>query len=339
MTVSHGPLVEGRILPELPFVESTEHGQALNFDIVLTSHDERAVELTRLEVTFVGTGGDVLTRRLDRNGIVPAIEAVPRRQVLPHQSRLIFNPVEYAPVEPPVVAVRVAARLAAGDSSASIELETPVRRCEPAAFLLPLAGRVWVWDGHDHLSHHRRWDYTQPWVRDQGYESNAMRYAYDLVPVDDDGRHHQGDGARNEDYFGFGLPVRAPAAGRIVEVSDHRPDDGSWEAARSAGDPNSLLGNRVIIAHADQTFSHLAHIRQGSATVAVGQQVDAGDPVATVGNSGSSIFPHLHYQRADAATMQGEGVPSTFTNIILDRGIRGSPVNGHIDSGDVLHAR
>ena len=166
-----------------------------------------------------------------------------------------------------------------------------------------------------------------------------MRYAYDLVTVDDHGRHHCGDGVDNEDHFGFGLPVRAPAAGRIVEVSDHRPDDGSWDIAESAQDHNSLLGNRVIIAHADQTFSHLAHIRKGSATVAVGGQVDAGDQLAAVGNSGSSLFPHLHYRRVDAQTMHGEGVPSSFIEITLERGIHVTPVNGHIDSGDILHAR
>jgi len=336
---SGGLSVEGRILPEVPFVEPTEQGQALNFDIVLTNRGESAVELTQLEVTFVGDGGDALTRRLAGNGVVPAIEAVPRRWIQPRQTRLVFNPVEYAPAEPLVVAVRVAATLSADDSSAAVELGVSVRRCESAALLLPLAGRVWVWDGHDHLSQHRRFDYTQPWVRDQGFASNAMRYAYDLVPVDDHGRHHAGDGVRNEDYFGFGLPVRAPAAGRIVEVSDHRPDDGSWKEGESVEDPNSLMGNRVIIAHPDQTFSHLAHIRQGSATVDVGALVDPGDELAEVGNSGSSSFPHLHYQRVDAPTMLGEGVPSTFSSIVLDRGVDLAPVNGHINSGDILHAQ
>jgi hypothetical protein len=339
VTVSDGLCVEGRIFPELPFVEVTEQGQALNFDAMLTNRGERTVELTRLEVTFVGDRGDILTRRLDNNGDIPSIEVVPRRQIPPHQSQQVFNPVECAPVEAAVVTVRVATTLSGRDSSTFIELAAPVRRWESSGMLLPMAGRVWVWDGHDQLSHHRRWDYTQPWAREQGIESNPMRYAYDLVAVDDRGRHHDGDGVYNEDYFGFGLPVRAPAAGRIVEVSDHRPDDGSWDAAASVGDPNSPLGNRVIIAHADQTFSHLAHIRQGSATVALGEQVEAGDELAAVGNSGSSLFPHLHYQRVDAATMRGEGVPSTFIDIILDGGIRVAAVNGHIDSGDILQAR
>ena len=40
----------------------------------------------------------------------------------------------------------------------------------------------------------------------------------------------------------------------------------------------------------------LAHLKQGSARVAVGQRVKRGQPIAQVGNSGSSSEPHLHVQ-------------------------------------------
>ena len=340
VVVGHSDLaVVGQILPDPPFVEVTERGQVLNFDIVLTNRGNRPVELERLEITFVGAKGVALARRLDLNGTVPALDSVPSRRIAPGQRRLLFNPVECAPPKPPVVAVRVAATLTDGDVATFLSLGAAVRQGGPELFMLPLRGRVWVWDGHDYLSHHRRWDYTQSWVRDQGYDSNAMRYAYDLVLLDSEGRHRLGDGDRNEDYVGYGARVRAPAAGRIIEVADHRPDDGSWDAAESRADWNALLGNRIVIDHGDQTFSHLAHIRRRSATVTVGQHVGAGDVVATVGNSGSSMFPHLHYQRVDAATMHGEGVPTAFTDLTLDRGTPLLPTNGHIDSGDVVYTR
>ena len=84
---SRGTVRRGTDLARAAHVEVTEHGQALNFDIVLTNRGEQAVELTRLEVTFVGADGDALTRRLDGNGTVPAIEAVPERQIKPRRSR------------------------------------------------------------------------------------------------------------------------------------------------------------------------------------------------------------------------------------------------------------
>ncbi len=338
MTALRGLPVRGRILPQPPFVVATEHGQALNFDLELTNTCDRVVELTQLEITFMAAAGHVCSRRVGLGGSIPGIETVPRRTIKAEETRLFFNPVEYAPCEPPIVAVGVAATLATGAASTVVSLESGVRPEGTESFVLPVAGRIWVWDGHDYLSPHRRCDYTDPRVREQGITSNPMRYAYDLVVVDQQGRHHLGDGSRNEDYLGFGSTVRAPAAGTIVEVVDHRPDDGVRDMTESLYDPNFLLGNRIVIDHRDGTYSHLAHIRQGSAVVETGWQVEAGDPLAAIGNSGSSRFPHLHYQRVDAPTLHGEGVPSRFTGVVLDRGTRQPPVNGHLRSGDILNA-
>lgn len=338
MTASPRLQVQGRIRPELPFVVVTEHGQTVNFDVELTNTRDRPVELTQLEITFVAATGNILCRRVDLSGSIPGIETVPRRTIMPNETRLFFNPVEYAPSKPPIVVIEVAATFTTDAARTVVSLRSSVRPEGPELFVLPVAGRIWVWDGHDYLSAHRRWDYTDPEAREQGITSNPMRYAYDLVALDQHGRHHAGDGSRNEDYLGFGSSVRAPAAGTIVGVVDHRPDDRSQEHGESRYDPNFLLGNRVIIDHRDGTFSHLAHIRQHSAVVGTGRQVEAGDPLAAIGNSGSSRFPHLHYQRVDAPTMHGEGVPSRFSGVVLDRGTRHPPVNGHLGSGDILDA-
>jgi hypothetical protein len=72
-------------------------------------------------------------------------------------------------------------------------------------------GRVLVWDGHDLLSHHRRFDYQHPaLVKQMGIGANAMRYSYDFVPVDAEGRMAVGDDGAQRELSGFGLPVRAP---------------------------------------------------------------------------------------------------------------------------------
>jgi hypothetical protein len=52
----------------------------------------------------------------------------------------------------------------------------PVVYQHEVALRLPLAGRVLVWDGHDFLSHHRRWDYLFPPIRELGFDSNAASY-------------------------------------------------------------------------------------------------------------------------------------------------------------------
>jgi hypothetical protein len=331
--------VEGRILPERPWVEQTRYGQALNFDLALTNRTDHAVEVSELEVTFVGADGrDLLTRRLDGNGSAPSILTLPDRTLEPGEEQLLFNPFEYAPPGRPIGSVRVKAVMSAeGQADETVEASATVRDEVAEPGLSPVTGRVLVWDGHDALSHHRRWDYLLPPLKAFGFASNAMRYSYDLVPVDYEGRMHSGDGARNEDWVGFGHPVRSPAGGLVVQVRDDRPDDRSFDPSELTEDINLVFGNVVVIDHRDGAFSMLGHLKQGSATVRVGDWVEAGQEVAAIGASGSSLFPHLHYQRVDAADMRGEGVPSTFRDLRLADG--STPVNGHVDSGETFDAR
>jgi hypothetical protein len=47
--------------------------------------------------------------------------------------------------------------------------------------ILPLRGRLLVWDGHDMASHHRRTDYSIGHV----FDAHFQRYGYDPVLVDE----------------------------------------------------------------------------------------------------------------------------------------------------------
>lgn len=53
-------------------------------------------------------------------------------------------------------------------------------------------------------------------------------------------------------------------------------------------------GNKVEIRHWDGTISYYAHM--STINVGLGQQVDAGEKVGEVGNTGRSTGPHLHLQ-------------------------------------------
>ena len=69
--------------------------------------------------------------------------------------------------------------------------------------------------------------------------------------------------------------------------------------------------------HGNGEFSRLGHLKSGSVKVKTGQRVKAGDQIGEMGSSGSSLFPHLHYELATGPDMKAEGLPSTFRN--LDR--------------------
>jgi murein DD-endopeptidase MepM/ murein hydrolase activator NlpD len=129
---------------------------------------------------------------------------------------------------------------------------------------------------------------------------------------------HGGDGTRNEDYYCFGRPILAPAAGRVVEVVTDVEDNVPGKM-----NPVQITGNRVVIDHGNGEFSVLAHLRQGSVRVAKGASVTRGQQLGDCGNSGNSSEPHLHYQlQATAEFGSAPGLPAQFVDYVAN----GKPV-------------
>jgi len=152
-----------------------------------------------------------------------------------------------------------------------------------------------------------------------------QRFAYDFL-VMRDGRTFDGDGKRNESYFCFGRPVRAPGAGRVVASVDSVADNVPGEMNRAVPP-----GNHVVIDHGNGEFSLLAHFRRGTVRVQEGQDVKQGDHIGDCGNSGNSSEPHLHYHlQTGAAFRAGVGLPASFNEYIAGTRAaqRGRPVRG-----------
>jgi len=167
-----------------------------------------------------------------------------------------------------------------------------------------------------------------------------MRYSYDFVLVDAANAMSKPDARNNEDWLVFGAQVRAAEAGTVVSVVSKHPDDRSFDPRESLKDINALLGNYVVIDHGDGVFSAYAHLKQGSATVRAGDKVRRGHHIANVGNSGSSNFPHLHFQLMNAPDMHGEGVPALFRDFArVQGGKRLKVTRGAVDTGEVIEVR
>lgn len=79
---------------------------------------------------------------------------------------------------------------------------------------------------------------------------------------------------------------------------DFRGRTGEPTFAIGAGTVESVSGSSVTVRHADGTTSTYRHIQPG---VRVGQQVGAGQTIATIGpREAGSTAPHLHLERRDA---------------------------------------
>lgn len=89
-------------------------------------------------------------------------------------------------------------------------------------------------------------------------------------------------------YTTFGTSVLAPCDGTIAKAVD-----GIEDMQVPVMDRDNMAGNYVAV-DCGRFFVLMAHLRQGSISVQIGDQVEAGDPLAEMGNSGNSSEPHLH---------------------------------------------
>lgn len=85
--------------------------------------------------------------------------------------------------------------------------------------------------------------------------------------------------------FHTGLDFAAPEGTPIFAAADGVVVTAGWGGA---------FGNYTVIEHADGTTTHYAH--QASQAVHVGDQVTAGQQIGTVGSTGNSTGPHLHFE-------------------------------------------
>jgi hypothetical protein len=210
---------------------------------------------------------------------------------------------------------------------------------------LPVAGRMLVYDGFDFLSHHRRGEYQDSWSRQMGISDNFQRFGIDLVVIDAEGRFFRGDGSRTDQWLGWGVPVRAAAAGTVAAFHDGQPDNvvigtvDRWTDRPSRANPMSSYGNYVLIQHQSGEFTLVGHLRNGSVRVKKGQRVVAGQQIGEIGNSGASGGVHVHFERRTGWGLAGvETLPAYFHDLTLigNPNLREAIA---IDSGDVVLTR
>lgn len=158
-----------------------------------------------------------------------------------------------------------------------------------------------------------------------------QRFALDLL-IAKRGRTRRGAGRKSDDYFAFGAPVLAPAAGSVVRAVDGVPDN-----PPGAADPRAGLGNHVVLDLGDGEFAFLAHLQAGSLAVSAGARVAPGQVLGRCGNSGSSSEPHLHFHLQDSPEeLRGVGLPAQFVDYLA----AGQPVpRGEPRKGQTIRAR
>ncbi|MFS8137076.1 MAG: M23 family metallopeptidase [Thermomonas sp.] len=339
--------VELSTIPTRPLIEVSAAQQLLNFDVVLQNNTKEQLEVSLFELTVLGPKGEFISqKRLDTNGM--GILTLANRLVDPGGKIVLFNPVYAWDKDIRLDRIRVDVALDSGDVSqkyhATLDLQ-PLHYENASKLILPVTGRAFVHDGHDYYSHHRRLDITGGMTTAIGVNTNMTRYAYDFVIVDEAGKMYRGDGEKNEDWYGFGSPVVAPAGGVVVAMSDGQQDNTKSKknlkmSVEAFMKNNNLpFGNYVIIDHQNGEYSFFAHFKNGSVLVKKGDSVKPGQKIGEMGFSGDAFLVHLHYQ-LQSNDHWGEGLPSYFNDYERYVGGQFLPVKrGQIDSGDVVQSQ
>lgn len=124
--------------------------------------------------------------------------------------------------------------------------------------------------------------------RNNHWRNVEQRHAYDLI-VRRGGRarSNRGPDTNNATHYAHGRPVIAPAPGIVVFARDGVPEN-------EPGVRGEKGGNGLVIDHGFGEYTALWHFIPGTLTVQVGDQVEWGQRLGQVGNSGRSTLPHIH---------------------------------------------
>lgn len=165
--------------------------------------------------------------------------------------------------------------------------------------------------GTDYLGQRYAYDFVRWAPRvDLPYESGLLKHLFGAQPARaflawDEPVHSVFDGVVTEAGDGWPDRLRVNLPVALVKATVFPP-------AATEDDLRPLAGNYAIV-EGDAAVAFYAHLRDGSVAVEAGQEVQTGEVLGRVGNSGNSTMPHLHFHLMDRpAIREAQGVLCRF---------------------------
>jgi murein DD-endopeptidase MepM/ murein hydrolase activator NlpD len=161
----------------------------------------------------------------------------------------------------------------------------------------------------------------------------AERFAIDYVKLGADGKLFAGDQAKVESYPYFGADIHAVADGPVVAAVDGMPEQvpGKSPTGLALGE---YAGNHIVQDLGDGNYALYAHIKTGAVKVKPGDQLKAGQVIGSVGNTGNSDAPHLHFHvMSTPDPLRSDGLPFVLRSFALDSRIANADALGPLLDG------
>ena len=340
------PIVTIRSAPERPIVEVRDGNQFLNFDMVVRNASRFALRISQIELSVYDSAHQLVLRKsINTDAFAPSIAVIGKQILAPGETLDVFNP--FPEFESPVPLTNLQYSFCLLRESTEQQRErnrhrlpddcdfrqqfaVSPRTCESkTALILPLHGKIFVWEGHDIYAHHQRVPLSDAKVQSLGITANSNNFSSDFIYVDGQAREYHDDPRILENWYGYVKPIYAPGAGVVLATANDIPENWFEDAkATKIGHPKlppgkdpKDIGNFVLLDHQNGEYSLLVHMKAGSVTVRPGDRVRQGQVVGRIGFAGDSIFPHLHYSLMDGPEVfKAWGLPAYFSQFrdILD---------------------
>ena len=181
---------------------------------------------------------------------------------------------------------------------------TTVNARPPPILGSPLRGGPWVAVYDPAMNRgHRRMLFAV-----SGHADIPARFAVDWFKVDQNGKLAHGDEAVTANWYGYGADVLAVANATVIAVRGNMSESASVSMHHNA--LQNASGNFVVLDLGSGRYAFYEHLKPGSLRVRAGDRVTIGQVIASLGYTGDSTGPHLHFHVADGpSALAAEGMP------------------------------
>ena len=359
------PAVVIRSAPERPIVEVRGSNEFLNFEMLVRNASGSTLRISQIELSVYDSAHDLVLRKsINTDAFAPSIAVIGKQILAPGETLDVFNPFSEFESSVPLTELRYSFCLLRESNEQQREKNqhrlpddcdfrqqfavSPRTYEDKTPLVLPLRGKIFVWEGHDLYAHHQRVPLSNSEVKSLGIAANSNNFASDFIYLDAQGREYHDDPRKLDSWYSYGQPIYAPGAGIVLAAANDIPENWFEDAGATkighpklpAGKDPKDIGNCVLIDHQNGEYSLLVHMKPGSVIVKRGDRVELGQPIGRIGFSGDSIFPHLHYSLMDGPEVfKAWGLPAYFLQFRRVLGASWTKVeHGPVDSGDFLQS-
>lgn len=289
-------------VPVAPVVVPTRDGARLVYELHLTSFAAEPLRLERLDVIDAGGATLATYGGASLGAVVEQVGTGAAELVIAPGTRSIAYlnlPVAAAPRS---VAHRITVAGATDEQSIDVAA-VGVDPRSPVRIGQPLRGGPWVAVYAPGMARgHRRVVYAT-----RGTARLPGRFAIDWFRADANGRMTAPRAERPQDWFGHGAEVLAVADATVAATRDDVAEPAST-TANSKVAIGDATGNFVTLDLGGGRYAFYEHLQPGL-RVRRGDRVRRGAVIGTLGFTGQTAGPHLHFHVADANDpLDAEGV-------------------------------